>query len=294
MARSLPFHGHETTTDRARVPGFRFRPEKTQEGGLLESLGPDAATLLKQAIPGTTSLTLHSGFSVPYACQILKPEAQAVPSKQHERELSWFRPGDARKDALPAIITPSEAPKATAAAGTVSWNAEGYCGSQILIRGGDAKELGSIYHAMVAWACSNPGILDNEQAISDFLARQSSPLAYDAGALRISLKALFSWISSTWPGSDLCAEYPVSARLDNGQRVVGRIDLLIRTADGLVVMDHKLAGNSDGKVEEIVATWVPQLALYATAIARISGNPLVGTWLNLPLEGSAVRVSGAV
>ena len=51
-----------------------------------------------------------------------------------------------------------------------------------------------------------------------------------------------------WPGSELCAEYPVSARLDNGQRVAGRIDLLISTADGLVVMDLKLAGNSDGKV----------------------------------------------
>ncbi len=80
--------------------------------------------------------------------------------------------------------------------------------------------------------------------------------------------------------------------MDNGQRVVGRIDLIIRTADGLVVMDHKLAGNSDGKVEEIVAAWAPQLALYATAIARVSGKPPVGTWLNLPLEGSAVRVIG--
>ena len=66
------------------------------------------------------------------------------------------------------------------------------------------------------------------------------------------------------------------------------------TADGLVVMDHKLAGNSGGKVEEIVATWAPQLALYATAIARVSGKPSVGTWLNLPLEGSSVRVIGAV
>ena len=84
------------------------------------------------------------------------------------------------------------------------------------------------------------------------------------------------------------------SRLDNGQRVVGRIDLLIRTADGLLTMDHKLAGNSDGKVEEIVANWAPQLALYTTAIARISGKPPVGTWLNLPLEGSAVRVFGAV
>ena len=59
-------------------------------------------------------------------------------------------------------------------------------------------------------------------------------------------------------------------------------------------MDHKRAGNRGGKVEEIVATWAPQLALYATAIARVNGKPLVGTWLNLPLEGSAVRVMGGV
>jgi ATP-dependent exoDNAse (exonuclease V) beta subunit len=127
----------------------------------------------------------------------------------------------------------------------------------------DPKELGSIYHAMIAWECSNPGILDNRRGISDFLSRQASPLSFDAEALRVSLK-------------------------------VGRIDLLIRTADGLVVMDHKLAGNSDGKSEEIVATWASQLALYAKAIARVSGKPSVGTWLNLPLEGSAARVKGAV
>ena len=166
--------------------------------------------------------------------------------------------------------------------------------SQILISGGDPKELGSIYHAMVAWACSNPDVLENERAIADFLSRQVPPLAFDAEALRVSLKALFAWIASTWPGSEVCAEYPVSATLDNGQRVVGRIDLLIRTTAGLVVMDHKLAGNTAGTLEEIVATWAPELALYATAITRVSGKPPVGIWLNLPLEGSAVRVTGAV
>jgi hypothetical protein len=58
-------------------------------------------------------------------------------------------------------------------------------------------------------------------------------------------------------------------------------------------MDHKLAGMNEGGVEEIVATRAPRLGLYATAIARVSGKPPVGTWLNLPLEGSAVRVIGA-
>ena len=59
-------------------------------------------------------------------------------------------------------------------------------------------------------------------------------------------------------------------------------------------MDHKLASNTAGKREEIVAIWAPQLALYATAIIRMSGKPPAGTWLNLPLEGSAVRVNGVV
>ena len=80
---------------------------------------------------------------------------------------------------------------------------------------------------------------------------------------------------------------------DTRQRVVGRIGLLIRTAYSLVVMDHKLAGKNDGSVKEIMATWAPQLGLYATAIARISGKPPEGTSLDLPLEGSAVRVMGA-
>ena len=95
---------------------------------------------------------------------------------------------------------------------------------------------------MVAWACSNPDVLENGRAIADLLSRQASPLAFDAEALRVSLKALFAWIAATWPGSEVYAEYPVSATLDNGQRVVGRIDLLIRTTDGLAVMDQKLAG----------------------------------------------------
>jgi hypothetical protein len=44
---------------------------------------------------------------------------------------------------------------------------------------------------MVAWPCSNPGILTNEQAIGDFFPRQASALSFDAEALRASLKALF-------------------------------------------------------------------------------------------------------
>jgi len=49
-----------------------------------------------------------------------------------------------------------------------------------------------------------------------------------------------------------------------------------------------------GSICHAMVAWAPQLSLCATAIARVSGKPPVGTWLNLPLEGSAVRVMGVV
>ena len=58
-------------------------------------------------------------------------------------------------------------------------------------------------------------------------------------------------------------------------------------------MDHKLARNSDGKAEEMVAAWASQSRLDAMAVARVSGKPPAGTWLSLRLEGRAVRVIGA-
>lgn len=278
---------------RARELLVQALPEKAQTGGLLESLGPKAAALLKPRDPGVKSLSLPDGAVIPYACRLLEPADQIAPSRPGGPRLSWFSQGHAHKDALPAIITPSDipTPKAVAGAAAVSYKVENYCASPIEVSGGSAKERGSIYHAIVAWNCSNPGIINDERAIAAFIARQSSSVAFDAEALRVSLKALFSWIASKWPGSEVCAEYPISARLDNGQRVVGRMDLVIQTADGLVVMDHKLAGRDDADLQEqIAASWAPQLSLYASAIARASGKPPKETWINLPLEGRAVRV----
>jgi hypothetical protein len=50
---------------------------------------------------------------------------------------------------------------ATRVQAAVCGRSEDYCNSQILISGGDPKELGSIHHAMAAWACSNPDVLEN-------------------------------------------------------------------------------------------------------------------------------------
>jgi ATP-dependent exoDNAse (exonuclease V) beta subunit len=91
-----------------------------------------------------------------------------------------------------------------------------------------------------------------------------------------------------WPAVSFEEGYTLSFH----QRVVGRIDLLIQTTDSLVVVDHKLAGKSKGKEEEMVAGWAPKLEMYGTAIARAIGKPPAETCVNLPREGRVVRVRG--
>jgi hypothetical protein len=88
-------------------------------------------------------LLLSSGVSIPYTCQVLKAETQAAP--------------------------------AAGGVGAVAWKAESYCNSQIFISGGDPKELGSNYHAMVAWACSNPDVLENERCRGNRSGEREAP-----------------------------------------------------------------------------------------------------------------------
>jgi ATP-dependent helicase/nuclease subunit A len=61
-----------------------------------------------------------------------------------------------------------------------------------------------------------------------------------------------------------------------GDRVVeGYLDLLVRTAEGLVVVDYKtdyLA--SPGELDERVRRYRPQAAAYAVAVSAVLGEPV--------------------
>jgi ATP-dependent exoDNAse (exonuclease V) beta subunit len=102
---------------------------------------------------------------------------------------------------------------------------------------------------------------------------------------------LFGWLGSQWPGAELCTEYSFSCPRDNGQIVTGRIDLVVDTRDGLAIIDHKLVHAFSTLDELSTSGWVAQLAAYAEGLARATGRSVRGTWVNLPVEGTIVRVA---
>lgn len=86
------------------------------------------------------------------------------------------------------------------------------------------------------------------------------------------------------------AEYPVQQLLTSGQVLNGRIDLLLDTKDGWVLIDHKSNPSPEAQWQRLAEEHAGQLDAYARAIEAASGRPVKEAWLFLPTAAGAVRV----
>ena len=86
-------------------------------------------------------------------------------------------------------------------------------------------------------------------------------------------------------------EVYVCAPVDGDRLVEGYVDLLYRSADGLVVVDHKTAASADpADLDQRVEGYRAQGAAYALAVAVTTGEPVVRvTFLFLTPDGPVER-----
>ena len=82
----------------------------------------------------------------------------------------------------------------------------------------------------------------------------------------------------------------MEAVLDSGQILVGRIDLLLETDAGWILIDHKSSPQGSSHWPELAAEHGGQLDAYAKAVELASGRPVLERWLYLPVAAGALRV----
>ncbi|NNM62289.1 MAG: hypothetical protein HKM03_08980 [Steroidobacteraceae bacterium] len=70
----------------------------------------------------------------------------------------------------------------------------------------------------------------------------------------------------------------------------GRMDLLLQTAEGWVLFDHKASAAGSAQWGALATSYGGQLAAYGEAIAHVTGRPVKETWLVLPTAGVGLRV----
>lgn len=87
------------------------------------------------------------------------------------------------------------------------------------------------------------------------------------------------------------AEIPVEARRPDGSIVRGQIDFMLKLPDGRIVVDHKADPRAVGDGNRLAEMHGGQLDAYGEAVRIATGDPVLGSWLFLPVAAKAVRIS---
>jgi ATP-dependent exoDNAse (exonuclease V) beta subunit len=254
--------------------------------GACEWLGSLNAPWLAPDVAGD-SVSLPDGLRV--SCDFRSYDPPAAPSVTVEPDssLRWFPGTESRTERLPATLVAS-ASVARPCRITDSTS----IGERIALKAGtDVTALGNAIHACIATAFTDPGVPFDEERAASILDGFQLKGAIEPSAVVRQIAALEAWISTRWPGCRRHAEIPIESILPSGQVMHGRIDLLLETKDGWVLLDHKANPAPRDRWDQVADEHGGQLSVYADALARATGRSVVEAWIVLPVAAGAIQVT---
>lgn len=155
----------------------------------------------------------------------------------------------------------------------------------------DMASLGEAVHAILAYDDPSRAPAVREADAQTILDRWGVAGFSARDALEASDR-LHRALNGRWPLAQRRAEVPVTATLGE-QLVAGRIDLLVETAAGFAIIDHKSFPGSPDQWADRAIHYAPQLALYAEAVQASTGRPCEELFIHMPIVGALLRVAPA-
>ncbi len=270
------------TMTRARDLLVLARQAKKPDGQWMSTVG------LANHLPETdcSAITLNNRTSVPFQRRKLTPTSANLVVIPPKDDLHWFEASVKLTEKLPLTLSSSlSAPVAA----TVVENVQ--IGTRIMVdRNVDWATLGEAVHACLAVYLSSEDVSLSTSDVTVILERMGVPNAVSPDALLGQLEAVRRWLKARWPNAKAAVEVPITRALKNGQVLTGRIDLLLKTDEGWILLDHKSGAQNRSQWDTLAANYGGQLAAYSEAIEAVTGVSVKESWLVLPVAGAAVRV----
>lgn len=155
----------------------------------------------------------------------------------------------------------------------------------------DMASLGEAIHAILAYDDPSRAPAVREADAQTILDRWGVAGFSARDAVEAS-ERLHVAMNARWPQSQRTPEVPVTATLGE-QLVIGRIDLLVETAAGFAIIDHKSFPGSPHQWVDRAIHYAPQLALYAEAVLAATRRPCSELFIHMPIVGALLRVGPA-
>jgi ATP-dependent helicase/nuclease subunit A len=232
----------------------------------------------------TTQTTTPSGLVIPSNTWELSADDVPGATAPTSQQLFWPAAHPV-VDHPPLFFNPSSA---VASEGVVLETIK--VGERITVSPGvDWGVLGNAIHACLAASFTKEGRWLSEASVEQVLKGFQVRGHIDTGAVCRQIESFQVFVRQRWPGCNARAEVPVKANMPNGQVLNGRIDLLLETERGFVLIDHKSSPHAASEWRDLVSSYKPQLDAYATAIEIASGKKVLEQWLLLPVSAAMVR-----
>lgn len=210
-------------------------------------------------------------------------------------EASEVEPATPRADEAVATSGPREHPAAYASASTLEGRALGTpevftLGERLLITGEvDMANFGQAVHGFLA-----VDRVTAAKALRTQWARQSLEQWGESGAIRAEQllersEALAKWADRVAPGARWHRELPLEHALPGGTVVRGVADLVLETAAGFWIIDHKSFPGEDAVGLERARKHGGQLEAYAAALSAAWNKPCLGRVIHLAVLGKVVH-----
>lgn len=256
-------------------------PAKKPGGQWMGTLGAD------WMLPNGDVMDLPNGGRIPSACRTLDAaEAEATGDREPYRPF-WFGPQETKTGKLPALVVPSAALPAEQA--TVAGMLR--VGASLKIAGSSEMDrVGQAVHGAIALEMIHPdhpdAVATARRLIGNFkLAAHISPDETVACARSFRKQIVEKFEPEvTW------VEHPVEHLRENGQAVRGWVDLLMKTAKGWVIVDHKAHRGKEKELEQQALKYSGQLLAYKKAVEAATGEKVAGCWIHFPHAGVMCRI----
>jgi hypothetical protein len=201
--------------------------------------------------------------------------------------LYWFQNAGDTVTRLPLNFNPSSAEKVPA---TVLEKCR--IGERIPVaKGADMSVLGTAIHACIGLSFTDKTVLLSETEVAKVLSGFGVSEYLSPMAVLRQVSAFHEWLASRWPGARPHAEIAVQSVLKFGQVLNGRIDLLLETDAGWILLDHKSSQLAPDHWDQLADDYGAQLVAYSKAIEVASGRTVLENWLVLPVAGGALSIA---
>ena len=160
-------------------------------------------------------------------------------------------------------------------------------------KGVDWENVGDALHAFLAADVAGLELPQRLERAHRILASSDLGALLTAHSLLRAGDQLRAWVDSRWPGATWHREYPVTGAVatpDGARRVRGTIDLLIETAEGVVLVDHKSFPGGKEQWVEKARGFAPQLGAYAQVL-EAAGKRVIGLYVHFSVGAGVVAVT---